>query len=519
MCLEGSVMSGDGRTGRDRSRSRPRLRGRRGGNPWRASQVARYDRGVSSAIDFASPAELARSPPRASSARRPEPPPGPPPGYSEESGSWQWVWSWVPDRQPRDVRDGPSTSSAAHSGSREERDRGRRGSAGEGRASDPVHASFRRGPGASRASVADRPEAKAKATTPKLPSTPKAPPAKASGSADRASVVSPKAVAAPKTPPKAPAASRARDSGISSGPQSAAPGTRERREVTTPTSITTAAREDRDRSSRPSAPLRTSTEIRAERVEGSRHPASAETSATISGTRAVREASSTASLTSRSTTSAPARSAGATGASRTSEAKAAAVRLAEPKAPPSTRASPSPVSTIERPLIVLDWHHTLSFESDRGSYVPERVRFTLRRAQSLGYDLGICSFASAPETQTRVLREARDLQPGLIRDFLFINICNRKFLDDAQRRPSISGLRTCKAEEICRVGAAVYVDDQRRILQEVEDLQRGRAAGNRCRTLISHCSRPSAALEELERLLSDESPEDHPPPSVLRALR
>ena len=196
-------MSGDGRTGRDRSRSRPRTRGRRGGNPWRASQVARYDRGVSSAIDFASPAELARSPPRASSARRPEPPPGPPPGYSEESGSWQWVWSWVPDRQPRDVRDGPSTSSAAHSGSREERDRDRRGSAGEGRTSDPVyHTATRRGPRASRASVSDRPEAKAKATTPKLPSTPKAPPAKASGSADRASVVSPKAVAAPKTPPK-----------------------------------------------------------------------------------------------------------------------------------------------------------------------------------------------------------------------------------------------------------------------------------------------------------------------------
>ena len=484
-------MSGDGRTGRDRSRSRPRTRGRRGGNPWRASQVARYDRGVSSAIDFASPADLARSPPRASSARGPEPPPGPPPGYSEGSGSWQWVWSWVPDRQPRDVRDGPLTSSA-----------------GEGGASDPVSTSSRRGPRVSRASVSDRPEAKAAATTPRLPSAPKAPPAKASGSADRASVASP--VAVPKTPPKAPAASRARDS-ISSGPQSAASGTRERREVSTPTSIAT--REGREVVTPQSAAPATR-----EDREGPRHPASAKSLAKASGTRAVRETSSTASLTSRSTTPAPARSAGTTGA-RTSEAKAAAVRPAEPKTSPPTRPSPSPVSTIERPLIVLDWHHTLSFESDRGSYVPERVRFTLRRAQSLGYDLGICSFASAPETQSRVLREARDLQPGLIRDFLFINICNRKFLDDAQRRPSISGLRTCKAEEICRVGAAVYVDDQRRILQEVEDLQRGRAAGNRCRTLISHCSRPSAALEELERLLSDESPEDHPPPSVLRALR
>ena len=265
-------MSGDGRTGRDRSRSRPRTRGRRGGNPWRASQVARYDRGVSSAIDFASPADLARSPPRASSARGPEPPPGPPPGYSEGSGSWQWVWSWVPDRQPRDVRDGPLTSSA-----------------GEGGASDPVSTSSRRGPRVSRASVSDRPEAKAAATTPRPPSAPKA----TSGESFRECRSCFGCFSSCSSKDSSEGASslararldfqwatirsiwNSRKAPKVSTPTSIA--TREGREVLTPQSAAPATREDR---------------------EGSRHPASAKSLAKASGTRAVRETSSTASLTS-----------------------------------------------------------------------------------------------------------------------------------------------------------------------------------------------------------------------------
>ena len=71
-------------------------RGARGGNPWRASQLARFDRGTASAIDFASAEELAREPPPGLS-RRPIPPTGPPPSAkepppAEAGGSWRWVW-------------------------------------------------------------------------------------------------------------------------------------------------------------------------------------------------------------------------------------------------------------------------------------------------------------------------------------------------------------------------------------------------------------------------------------------
>ena len=151
--------------------------------------------------------------------------------------------------------------------------------------------------------------------------------------------------------------------------------------------------------------------------------------------------------------------------------------------------------------------------------MPERVKQTLRRAQSLGYDLGICSFASAPATQSRVLREARSLETELSRSFRFIHVVNRKFNSDPARdRPSLTGCTTSKAEEVCHIEAAIFVDDQRSLLEEVEHLQARRAAGNRCRVLISHANRPSAALEELDDLLEEESAADFGLHSFLRSL-
>ena len=54
------------------------------------------------------------------------------------------------------------------------------------------------------------------------------------------------------------------------------------------------------------------------------------------------------------------------------------------------------------------------------------------------------------------------------------------------------------------------MDDQRVLLQAVEQLQANRLLGNRCRVLISHANRPSAALEELgiENLVEEESAAD-----------
>ena len=78
---------------RDRSRSRPRNWGCRGGNPWVASQVSRSDRGV----DFALPAHLPG--PKANSTS------GTTSRNHWVSGSWRWIW--VPDRP--DVRDKPHT--------------------------------------------------------------------------------------------------------------------------------------------------------------------------------------------------------------------------------------------------------------------------------------------------------------------------------------------------------------------------------------------------------------------------
>lgn len=170
----------------------------------------------------------------------------------------------------------------------------------------------------------------------------------------------------------------------------------------------------------------------------------------------------------------------------------------------------------ERPLICLDWHQTLSHP---GVGVPGQVIDTLRLAQHRGFDLAIISFCSNLDTQRNVLREARDLEASLVRGFNFIHICNRKFLGDPPaRRPSLTGCTTCKAEEVNRVGAAVFVDDQGPLLREVESLQNRRARRNQTTCLIAHKSTPSSALRELRELVEFEEPSGFPLPSLLRSL-
>ena len=106
----------------------------------------------------------------------------------------------------------------------------------------------------------------------------------------------------------------------------------------------------------------------------------------------------------------------------------------------------------------------------------------------------------------------------LLRPFVFVHTCNRKFLaDPPARRPSLMGCSTCKAEEVNRRGVAVFVDDQAPLLREVESLQ-GRARRNRTRCLIAHRERPPRALCELKDLVTEVSAGDFPLPSFLRSL-
>ena len=447
--------------------------------------MGRYNRGVSSAIDFASAEELGRAPPE------PDHPPPPAPGAR---GEWRWVW--VPEQA--DVRDRPAGDSEPTSASRP---RVTTSSASVPRRSD-------------RSSV----------------ETPAG--AEVRSSRDSAGVVEGRASNRAAALPRA-----ERERVV---PSATAASTRAGREggATSPAEGSSRAGRDSAVASQPVTSSRAPRDVRTRTVGTSTRAVREETA--TSGTRAVRDsAPASTSVIERRTVAVPARTSSTAGTSEVSRASSrGSLRPAEPKAAPkaavvakakaeprsspdSSVASTRPGTSIERPLIVLDWHRTLSFESQSGgsSYVPERVKQTLRRAQSLGYDLGICSFASAPATQSKVLRDARALETELTRSFRFIHVVNRKFNSDPPRdRPSLTGCTTSKAEEVCRVGAAIFVDDQRQLLEEVERLQARRAVGNRCRTLISHANRPTAALEELDDLLEEESAADFGLPSFLRGL-
>ena len=104
----------------------------------------------------------------------------------------------------------------------------------------------------------------------------------------------------------------------------------------------------------------------------------------------------------------------------------------------------------------------------------------LGEVQDRGFDLCVVSFASSPDTQRQVVQRASEFEVELNRPFLAIDVVNRKFLADAQRRPSVSGLVTCKAEQASLRGAFCFIDDQTKLLEEVQELQRSRADKHKC---------------------------------------
>ena len=119
----------------------------------------------------------------------------------------------------------------------------------------------------------------------------------------------------------------------------------------------------------------------------------------------------------------------------------------------------------------------------------------MRGLQQRGFDLCVVSFASSPETQRAVQQKALQFECELIRPFTSVDIVNRKFRSDPQKRPSVCGLITSKAEQVSLRGACVFVDDQSKLLQDVEDLQSRRAEKHRCKCLKSEAIRSEFTVQ------------------------
>ena len=117
-----------------------------------------------------------------------------------------------------------------------------------------------------------------------------------------------------------------------------------------------------------------------------------------------------------------------------------------------------------------------------------------------------------------MVRQAALFETELHRPFVSVDIVNRKHLNDEQRRPSVFGLITCKAEQVCLKGACIFIDDQYRLLEEVEELQAQRAEGNRrvCRRAEPYAN---SSLFKLASLLKHKGPEAPPKSAYQRFLQ
>ena len=81
----------------------------------------------------------------------------------------------------------------------------------------------------------------------------------------------------------------------------------------------------------------------------------------------------------------------------------------------------------------------------------ERSAEILRDLQRRGYDFCVVSFASSPDTQRAVQQKALQFECELLRPFTSIDIVNhvnRKYINDPQKRASVSGHITANAEQV-----------------------------------------------------------------------
>ena len=113
---------------------------------------------------------------------------------------------------------------------------------------------------------------------------------------------------------------------------------------------------------------------------------------------------------------------------------------------------------VEKPLILVDFHKTVSFE---GIGIPEGVIRDLQSCLDKGFALGILSFASRESTQREVQAGVNSLRRRLSSpsggDPLPLFLTRTKFSFDTLQSPSITGHRGSKAALASSLGACLYI--------------------------------------------------------------
>ena len=165
--------------------------------------------------------------------------------------------------------------------------------------------------------------------------------------------------------------------------------------------------------------------------------------------------------------------------------------------PPEPRGAPP--NWQDKPLVLLDFHKTLSFPNNDPPVAEATVQ-TLRTVKEKGFSIGILSFASNKATQEGVAAGVAELERRLGWSFDIFAITRTKFSTDTEQGASITGHVGSKAKLVAQFGPIVYVDDQGSLLNDVRTLQQNVPIGHK-----THCIRaalyPSEALVPLERTL------------------
>ena len=136
--------------------------------------------------------------------------------------------------------------------------------------------------------------------------------------------------------------------------------------------------------------------------------------------------------------------------------------------PPEPRGAPS--TWQDKPLVLLDFHKTLSFPNNDPPVAEATVQ-TLRTVKEKGFSIGILSFASNRATQEGVAAGVAELERRLGWSFDIFAITRTKFSTDTEQGASITGHVGSKAKLVAQFGPIVYVDDQGSLLNDVRTLQ------------------------------------------------